>query len=107
MPVFVQAKTLSCKGLHKSNQLLYSEESSRGASLEPGARIGVCQPLRLTVSRYLPYKEDATMKLPKYVGNGLIGATAAVFAGGSYILPDHDKSGPVLTAAVEFVAPKP
>ena len=47
------------------------------------------------------------MKLPKYVGNVLIGATAAVFAGGSYVLPDHDKSGPVLTAAVEFVSPKP
>jgi hypothetical protein len=47
------------------------------------------------------------MKLPKYVGNVLIGATAAVFAGGSYLLPDHDKSGPVLTAAVEFVSTKP
>jgi hypothetical protein len=46
------------------------------------------------------------MKMPKYVGNVLIGATAAVFAGGSYLLPDHDKSGPVLTAAVEFVSPK-
>jgi hypothetical protein len=47
------------------------------------------------------------MKLPKYVGNVLVGATAVVFAGGSYLLPDHDKSGPVLTAAVAFVAPKP
>jgi hypothetical protein len=46
------------------------------------------------------------VKLPKYVGNVLIGATAVVFAGGSYLLPDHDKNGPVLTAAVEFVAPK-
>ena len=46
------------------------------------------------------------MKLPKYLGNVLIGATAVVFAGGAYLLPDHDKNGPVLTAAVEFVAPK-
>ena len=46
------------------------------------------------------------MRMPKYVGNVLIGATAAVFAGGAYLLPDHDKNGPVLTAAVEFVAPK-
>jgi hypothetical protein len=46
------------------------------------------------------------LKLPKYVGNVLIGATAVVFAGGSYLLPDHDKNGPVLTAAVELVAPK-
>ena len=46
------------------------------------------------------------MKLPKYLGNVLIGTTAVVFAGGSYLLPDHDKNGPVLTAAVEFVAPK-
>jgi hypothetical protein len=46
------------------------------------------------------------MKLPKYVGNVLIGTTAVVFAGGAYLLPDHDKNGPVLTAAVEFVAPK-
>lgn len=47
------------------------------------------------------------MKLPKYLGNVLVGATAVVFAGGAYLLPDHDKNGPVLTAAVEFVAPKP
>src|SRR3954466_3917110 len=46
------------------------------------------------------------MKLPKYVGNVLIGATAVVFAGGSYFLPDHDKNGPILSAAVELVAPK-
>ena len=46
------------------------------------------------------------MKLPKYVGNVLIGATAVVFAGGSYLLPDHATNGPVLTAAVELVAPK-
>ena len=46
------------------------------------------------------------MKLPKYVGNVLIGTTAVVFAGGAYLLPDHDRNGPVLTAAVEFVAPK-
>ena len=45
------------------------------------------------------------MKLPKYVGNVLVGATAVLFAGGSYLLPDHDKNGPVLTAAVEFVKP--
>lgn len=43
------------------------------------------------------------MKLPKYLGNVLIGTTAVVFAGGSYLLPDHDKNGPVLTAAVELV----
>jgi hypothetical protein len=47
------------------------------------------------------------LKLPKYLGNVLIGTTAVVFAGGGYLLPDHDKNGPVLTAAVEFVAPKP
>ena len=47
------------------------------------------------------------MKLPKYVGNVLIGATAVVFAGGSYLLPDHAHNGPVLTAGVELVAPKP
>ena len=46
------------------------------------------------------------MKLPKYVGNVLIAATAIVYAGGRYVLPDHDKSGPVLTAAVEFVSPR-
>jgi len=46
------------------------------------------------------------LKLPKYLGNVLIGTTAVVFAGGSYLLPDHDKNGPVLTAAVEFVTPK-
>jgi hypothetical protein len=46
------------------------------------------------------------LKLPKYLGNVLIGTTAVVFAGGAYLLPDHDKNGPVLTAAVEFVAPK-
>ena len=46
------------------------------------------------------------MKLPKYVGNVLIGATAVVFAGGSYLLPDHAKNGPVLTAAVELVSAK-
>ena len=46
------------------------------------------------------------MKLPKYLGNVLIGTTAVVFAGGAYLLPEHDKNGPVLTAAVEFVAPK-
>src|SRR5687768_16870110 len=46
------------------------------------------------------------MKLPKYVGNVLIGATAVVFAGGAYVLPDHATNGPVLTAAVELVAPK-
>jgi hypothetical protein len=50
--------------------------------------------------------EDVELKLPKYVGNVLIGMTAVVFAGGSYFLPDHDKNGPVLTAAVELVAPK-
>lgn len=47
------------------------------------------------------------MKLPKYVGNVLVGATAVVFAGGGYLLPDQDKSGPVLTVAVEFVSSKP
>src|SRR4051794_40723688 len=52
-------------------------------------------------------RRTLTMKLPKYVGNVLVGATAVVFAGGSYLLPDHDKSGPVLTAAVEFVTAKP
>lgn len=46
------------------------------------------------------------MRLPKYVGNVLVGATAAVFAGGGYLLPDHGNSGPVLTAAIEFVSPK-
>jgi hypothetical protein len=46
------------------------------------------------------------LKLPKYVGNVLIGTTAVVFAGGAYLLPEHATNGPVLTAAVEFVAPK-
>jgi hypothetical protein len=45
------------------------------------------------------------LKLPKYLGNVLIGTTAVVFAGGTYLLPDHDKNGPVLTAAVELVKP--
>lgn len=47
------------------------------------------------------------MKLPKYVGNVLVGATAVVFAGGAYLLPEHDHNGPVLTAAVEFVSANP
>jgi hypothetical protein len=50
--------------------------------------------------------EVTELKLPKYVGNILIATTAVVFAGGAYLLPDHDKNGPVLTAAVELVAPK-
>jgi hypothetical protein len=56
--------------------------------------------------RPIPRNLEFTLKLPKYLGNVLIGATAVVFAGGAYLLPDHDKNGPVLTAAVEFVAPK-
>ena len=44
------------------------------------------------------------MKLPKYVGNVLVGATAVVFAGAKF-LPNQQEAGPVLTAAVEFVTP--
>src|SRR3954469_6647211 len=47
------------------------------------------------------------MKLPKYMGNVLVGAIAVVFAGGAYLLPEHDHNGPVLTAAVELVTAKP
>src|SRR4051812_35003673 len=46
------------------------------------------------------------MQMPKSVVNVLIGVTALGFAAGRYI-PGHDQSGPVLTAAVEFVSPKP
>jgi hypothetical protein len=46
------------------------------------------------------------MNMTKLAGNVLVGVTALGFAAGKYI-PGHDQSGPVLTAAVEFVAPKP
>ncbi|MDB4881330.1 MAG: hypothetical protein JWL95_96, partial [Gemmatimonadetes bacterium] len=38
--------------------------------------------------------------------NVLVGVSALLFAG-AHFMPDRDRSGPVLTAAVAFVAPKP
>src|SRR5215213_1741394 len=46
------------------------------------------------------------MRPSKHVGNVLIAATAVLFAGGRFV-PSHDKSGPVLTKAIEIVSAKP
>ena len=46
------------------------------------------------------------MRPPKYVQNVLVGASALVFAG-ARLVPGHDQSGPVLTAAVKLVAGTP
>src|SRR3954469_1873627 len=46
------------------------------------------------------------MGSPRYASSMLIGA-AAVLLFGSQLIPGGQQSGPVLTAAVAFVAPKP
>ena len=46
------------------------------------------------------------MRPPRYLQNVLLGASALVFAG-ARIVPSDNTSGPVLTAAVEFVSAKP
>ena len=46
------------------------------------------------------------MRPPKYVQNVLVGAAALVFAG-AHFAPEQHHDGPVLTAAVSFVSPKP
>src|SRR4051812_42944564 len=46
------------------------------------------------------------MRPSKYVQNVLLGASALVFAGAQFS-PDRNESGPVLTAAVAFVSPRP
>src|SRR3954471_24518152 len=46
------------------------------------------------------------MRRPKYLQNVLIGATAVLVAG-SHFVPGHEQSGPVVTAATEFVIGKP
>ena len=43
---------------------------------------------------------------PKYLQNVLVGASALVFAG-AHLVPSDKQSGPVLTAAVEFVTATP
>ena len=45
------------------------------------------------------------MRSPQFLQNVLLGASALVFAGAS-LMPGHDESGPVLTAAVSFVSGK-
>ena len=42
----------------------------------------------------------------RYLQNVLIGTTAVAFAGAHFV-PGADATGPVLTKAVSFVAPKP
>ena len=46
------------------------------------------------------------MRPPKYLQNVLVGASALVFAG-AHFAPNRAQNGPVLTAAVTFVSPKP
>ncbi|MEO8620430.1 MAG: murein L,D-transpeptidase catalytic domain-containing protein [bacterium] len=46
------------------------------------------------------------MRPPKYLQNLLVGASALIYAGAQFV-PKHDQSGPVLTAAVNFVGAKP
>ncbi len=46
------------------------------------------------------------MRYPKHMQNLLIGAAAALVAG-SFVVPGHDQSGPVLTAATAFVTGQP
>jgi hypothetical protein len=43
---------------------------------------------------------------PKYLQNLLVGGSALIFAGAQFV-PSHDQSGPVLTAAVNFVSAEP
>lgn len=45
------------------------------------------------------------MQLTKLISNGLIGLTAVVYVSAK-VVPDTQQSGPVLTAAAAFVAPK-
>ena len=44
------------------------------------------------------------MRVPKYLLN-LAAGTSALLVGAAHFAPGHDQSGPVLTAAVSFVAP--
>ncbi|HET7189576.1 MAG TPA: murein L,D-transpeptidase catalytic domain family protein [Gemmatimonadaceae bacterium] len=46
------------------------------------------------------------MRPPKYLQNVLVGASALLFAG-AHFAPNREQNGPVLTAAVTFVSPKP
>jgi len=46
------------------------------------------------------------MRPPKYLQNVLVGASALVFAG-AHFAPNREQNGPVLTAAVTLVSPKP
>src|SRR4051812_19166156 len=46
------------------------------------------------------------MRPPKYLQNVLVGGAALLFAGAQFV-PHQQESGPVLTAAVDFVKPKP
>jgi hypothetical protein len=46
------------------------------------------------------------MRPPKYLQNVLVGASALLFAG-AHFAPSRDQNGPVLQAAVSFVAAKP
>ena len=50
-----------------------------------------------------PFAHRSAMQLKKVLQHGLIGATAVLFVGSSYI-PGADESGPVLAAATELVA---
>ena len=45
------------------------------------------------------------MRPPRYLQNVLLGASALLVAS-AHFLPDRQQTGPVLTAAVDFVAPK-
>lgn len=46
------------------------------------------------------------MRPPKYLQNVLVGASALLFAG-AHFAPNREQNGPVLSAAVKFVSPKP
>ena len=46
------------------------------------------------------------MRPPRYLQNVLVGASALLFAGAQFT-PEREQNGPVLTAAVSFVSPKP
>lgn len=87
--------------------MLYIDGYSGYTSLEDrGKRVRLVLPPGGSFPSH-PTAGGTPMKVPKYIGNVLVAATAAVFAGGKYVLPDHANSGPVLTAAVKFVSPKP
>jgi hypothetical protein len=55
---------------------------------------------------YLAPKDPLPMRPARYTQNILIGATAVLFAG-TRVIPGHDKSGPVLTAATAFAKGSP